>query len=74
MEIDVPVFFKGRIKSINIVRRFGFIDPDNGEEAVYFDAFALKGIDLKELLEGDHVEFQQVSSPYGPRAVCVKKG
>ena len=73
MELNVPVFLKGKIKSINILRGFGFIEPYNGEEAVFFDASALKDITFKELLEGDHVEYQQVSTPYGPKAICVKK-
>ena len=73
MELHVPVFLKGKVKSINILRGFGFIEPYDGEEAVYFDGTALKDISLKELLEGDNVEYQQVNTPYGPKAIFVKK-
>ncbi len=65
---------RGKIKKIVEGRGFGFIAPDDGRE-IFFHKSGLEGIDLKDLKEGDPVDFDVEKGPSGrgPRAVNVKR-
>jgi CspA family cold shock protein len=62
---------KGVIKSLNLLRGFGFIRAENGED-VFFHSSALRGKDFDTLKEGTGVEFNITRGPKGLRAVSVR--
>ncbi len=65
---------QGKIKKILEDRGFGFIAADDGRE-IFFHMSGLQGVDIKDLNEGDPVEFDLENGPNGrgPRAVNVKR-
>jgi CspA family cold shock protein len=62
---------KGVIKSLNLLRGFGFIRAENGED-VFLHRSALRGKDFETLKEGTGVEFNITRGPKGLRAVSVR--
>jgi len=63
----------GSIKTIT-ERGFGFIQPENGHEDVFFHRSALVGVSFDQLRQGDHVMFTAENDPRGkgPRAADVR--
>ncbi len=69
-----PVFCKGFVKKINLMRGFGFIEPhEGGELVIYFEKAALEDLEFDADLVGRRVEYQMEESLYGPMAVRVRK-
>ena len=62
---------KGVIKSLNLLRGFGFIRAEKGED-VFFHRSALREKDFDTLKEGTGVEFNITRGPKGLRAVSVR--
>jgi len=63
---------RGKIKRVIEDRGFGFIAAEDGRE-IFFHRSSLQGIDIKDLKEGDPVEFDLEEGPRGPRAVNVRR-
>ncbi len=65
---------RGKIRKVIGDRGFGFIAADDGSE-IFFHRSSLQGVDIKDLKEGDPVEFDVEKDPNGrrPRAVNVKR-
>ena len=61
---------KGTVKRWLMGRGYGFIDPEEGTDDVFFHHSEIGG--LYELREGQKVEFEVESTYRGPRAVDVK--
>ena len=59
--------FKGKIKSIERSKGFGFIETDEGEK-VFFHQRWLRKIKFRDLNEGDEVVFSANMGPRGLRA------
>ena len=62
---------KGTVKRIMRGRGFGFILAEDGRE-IFFHRSALVGIDIKQLSEGQRVDFEVERGPKGPRAAKVR--
>jgi CspA family cold shock protein len=60
----------GRVKWFNSSRGIGFIQPDEGE-AVFVHSSAIQGQDLRNLEQGQAVEFEIIQGPKGPQAEKV---
>lgn len=54
----------GTIKTVTD-RGFGFIQPENGREDVFFHRSALVGVTFEQLRQGDHVTFNAENDPRG---------
>lgn len=54
----------GTIKTVTD-RGFGFIQPENGREDVFFHRSALVGVAFEQLRQGDHVTFNAENDPRG---------
>lgn len=54
----------GTVKTITD-RGFGFIQPENAREDVFFHRSALVGIDMEQLRQGDRVSFTAENDPRG---------
>lgn len=63
----------GTIKSFNADKGFGFITASKsyGGGDYFFHYTALKNCKMRELSDGDEVEFEEVDHPKGPRAEDV---
>jgi len=59
---------KGKIKSIDRPKGFGFIETDEGAK-VFFHQRWLRKIKFKDLKEGEEVIFEINDGPRGPRAI-----
>ncbi len=57
---------QGTIKTIQDVRGFGFIMPDNGNPDLFFHSSAVEDRTFDELREGQRVEFETGSDPRNP--------
>ena len=64
----------GRTKKVIEDRGYGFIKADDGRK-IFFHMSELQGIDIKDLKEGDPMEFDVEKDPdgRGPKAVHVKR-
>ena len=60
---------QGTIKRLTD-RGFGFIEGERGD--IFFHHSALEGIDFETLSVGQQVEYEEGSSPKGPRAENVR--
>lgn len=61
---------RGKIKTIDRPKGFGFIETDEGTK-VFFHQRWLRKIKFKDLKEGDEVAFEINDGPRGPRAFNV---
>jgi CspA family cold shock protein len=63
----------GTIKTITD-RGFGFIQPTEGQEDIFFHRSALVGVSIDQLRQGDRVTFSTEQDPRGKglRAVDVR--
>ena len=62
----------GQIRTLRVDKGFGFIKDDGGHE-YFFHQSAVYGEGLKDLREGDSVEFDVGQGPKGPRAENVRR-
>ncbi len=64
----------GRIKKVIEDRGYGFIRADDGRE-IFFHMTELHDVDIKDLKEGDQMEFDVEKDPRGrgPKAVHVRR-
>jgi CspA family cold shock protein len=63
----------GRIKKILRDKGFGFIEPDDGSDDVFFHRSRLgPKIQFEDLREGDEVQFQVRPGEKGPQAFDLK--
>jgi CspA family cold shock protein len=63
----------GVIRKILREKGFGFIEPDDGGDDVFFSRGSLDAkTEFDELREGDQVQFQTRPGEKGPRAIGVK--
>jgi CspA family cold shock protein len=60
---------KGTVKRWLFGRGYGFIKPDEGEDEVFVHHSEVSGV--RDLEEGQRVEFEIEASDRGPRAVKV---
>jgi len=63
-------FLIGTVKWFNRIKRFGFIEPEEGEDVFVHETALVPGTVLRE---GDKVEFEVKKSEKGPQARNVKK-
>ncbi len=61
----------GTIKRVFKDRGFGFIRTSDGQE-IFFHRSGLRSSRFESVAEGDEVEFEEESSPKGPRAVNIQ--
>lgn len=61
----------GTVKWFNRDKGYGFIVRDDGEKDVFVHYSAIEGTGIRNLDEGDKVQFEVESSPKGPQAVRV---
>ena len=63
----------GTIKRIVRDKGFGFIEPDDGSDDVFFHQSRLGGrLQFEDLREGDEIVFQVRPGEKGPQAFDVK--
>ncbi len=63
----------GKIKKILRDKGFGFIEPDDGSDDVFFHRSRLDPkIQFEDLREGDEVQFQVRPGEKGPQAFDLK--
>lgn len=65
---------RGKIKKIIEDKGYGFIRAEDGSE-IFFHRSDLQDVDINDLKEGDHMEFDVKKDPRGrgPKAVHVRK-
>jgi CspA family cold shock protein len=63
---------RGRIKSFNGTKGYGFIGHENGPD-VFVHYSGIVGDGYRTLKEGDRVRFDIVQGPKGPQAINVVK-
>ena len=65
---------KGKISQVIDDGGYGFIRADDGRK-IFFHVTVLQGFDIKDLKEGDLVEFDVKNDPNGrrPRALNIRK-
>lgn len=61
---------KGKIKFFNSQKGFGFITPDNGGKEIFVHMSNIRG-DVKNLREGQEVEYVEGAGRKGPEATDV---
>lgn len=64
---------KGTIARLIADRGFGFISYEDSEKDLFFHSNELKGVDFKDLKEGDKVTFEVAEGPKGPNATNVSR-
>ncbi len=62
---------KGTVKWFNNKKGFGFISKEDGDSDLFVHHTGINGQGYKSLNEGDNVEFEEVNSEKGLRAVSV---
>jgi len=61
----------GTVKWFNRSKGYGFIKPDDGSKDVFVHFSAIQAEGVKDLKEGEPVEFEVVDGPKGPNAKNV---
>ncbi|NLT42352.1 MAG: cold-shock protein [Anaerolineae bacterium] len=61
----------GTVKWFNRDKGYGFIVRDDGEKDVFVHYSSIEGSGIRNLDEGDKVQFEVESSAKGPQAVRV---
>jgi len=61
----------GVVKWFNRSKGYGFIKPDDGSKDVFVHFSAIQADGVKDLKEGEKVEFEIVDGPKGPNAKNV---
>ncbi|MBN2023297.1 MAG: cold shock domain-containing protein [Pirellulales bacterium] len=61
---------QGTIRKLVTEKGFGFIKGDKGD--LFFHHSSVEGTSFEELREGQAVQFEEGTSPKGPRAENVK--
>ena len=64
---------RGTVRMFSDQRGFGFITPDDGSKDVFVHHSAIEGEGLKNLSEGEVVEYEVEQSEKGPRAKNVTR-
>ncbi|MCX5783308.1 MAG: cold-shock protein [Elusimicrobia bacterium] len=64
---------KGKVKSFNNQKGYGFITPEDGSKDLFVHYSALSGEGYKSLDEGQEVEYETAESDKGPKAINVKR-
>ncbi|MFB6088265.1 MAG: cold-shock protein [Candidatus Aenigmatarchaeota archaeon] len=64
-------FLKGTVKFFHDRKKYGFIEPDDGSEDVFFHVSELG--EGETVAKGDELEFEVEKGDQGPKAVNVKK-
>lgn len=64
----------GKIKTLIADKGFGFIVDAGGTEWFFHHTGVAKGVNFKELKQGDKVQFSESEGPKGPRAEDVELG
>ena len=74
VEVDATLFpMTGRIKKILTDKGFGFIQPDDGSDDVFFHRSKLGAkTQFEDLREGDEVQFQVRPGDKGPQAFDLR--
>jgi CspA family cold shock protein len=62
---------KGVVKWFNRSKGYGFIKPDDGSKDVFVHFSAIVGEGVKDLKEGEKVQFEVVLNQKGPNAKDV---
>ena len=63
----------GKIRTLRVDKGFGFIRDDGEGKEYFFHQSAIYGEGMKDLREGDSVEFDVGEGPKGPRAENVRR-
>ena len=53
---------KGKVKSFNKSKGYGFIEPDEGDKDVFVHISAVKNSGMEDLEEGQELEFEIVEN------------
>jgi cold shock protein len=61
----------GVVKWFNRSKGYGFIKPDDGSKDVFVHFSAIQAEGVKDLKEGEKVEFEIIDNPKGPNAKNV---
>lgn len=62
----------GTVKWFNATKGFGFIAPDDGSADVFVHFSAIEGSGYRELVDGQHVQFETTRGPKGLQASSVR--
>ena len=64
---------KGTVKWFNGKKGFGFIEREDKEKDAFVHASSVKTAGMRNLNEGDKLEFELEDGPKGPSAINLKK-
>lgn len=59
---------QGTVAFFHDMKKYGFIEPDDGSEDRFFHVNEVEG---EEIAEGDEVEFEPAEGERGPKAVDI---
>jgi CspA family cold shock protein len=63
---------RGKVKSYNREKGLGWITPDHGGKDVLVRINDLQSHGLRELVDGQHVEYDLQQGPKGPQATSIR--
>ena len=55
----------GKVKWFNVPKGFGFIEPDEGGADAFVHITAVQEAGMKELVEGQHIEYELLPAKNG---------